>query len=278
MECPVELEGKKMAGNEIRLQAFIISWTGRHENALQIYREINDFCNVTIIYSDEDENNSFQSEVRAIRRPNNLMFGDKFLTALNVFSGDIFLLIHADCFCSSWLNLLQTCINDFNERPDIAVWSPVIENSWPPLELSEIMQIPDSSLSIVSNTDSIVFAINRGGVARLKVCDYEQNVHGWWAHVPAIVSSMSRGEIVVINREINVKHARGRGYNSLIAHDEGSKFLDNLSIQEKSIWILLHYHYEDSHRDHTSKSINGRIRRILNRLFFRTRRAPQRPD
>jgi hypothetical protein len=219
------------------LQAFIISWKGKHQSAEKIYREIQDHCNeVTIIYSDPNEFFSFDEDIRSIRRPNNLMFGDKMDACLKNFSGDIFLLIHADCFFDDWRKLISRCQYVFDNFPDVTLWSPIIENSWPLLEAAEMRQIHGSGLSVVASTDAIILGMNGEAVRRLNKCDYKQNVHGWAAHVPALVAGYARGKIAVMDRFIKVYHDPSRGYSSEVADREGREFLNSMSTEERALW------------------------------------------
>lgn len=228
-----------------RIQAFIISWSGTHANALNIYDCISAYCDKTfIVYSDRDDEFAFEETIFSIRRPNELMFGDKFRTCIEAFSGDIFLLIHADCHCDDWVHLLKTCGSDFLLYPEIGVWSPQIENSWPTLKMAEIFPLENSDLSIVANTDAIVFGLCSQAVERLRECDYEQNIHGWWAHVPAVIASHAQKRFAVVNRKITVRHAPGRGYVSGVAHAEGRQFLRNMSVREQALWVTIEHYCE----------------------------------
>jgi hypothetical protein len=110
------------------IQAFIISWAGKHQNAQKIYRAICERCDVTtVVYSDPEDACHFAGNINSIRRPNELMFGDKFETSIRAFSGHVFLLIHADCCCDGWETLVERCKYVFENHPDVAVLSPVVQ-------------------------------------------------------------------------------------------------------------------------------------------------------
>lgn len=233
----------------VRLDAFIISWTGTHDAAVAIHDAIRPTANrTTVVFSDCDDTFAFESRVAAVRRPNQLMFGDKLRACLDLFAGDVFLLAHADCTCSDWPRLCQTVVDDFTTH-GCAVWSPDVTNSSPPLENAEIIRLPGTSLSLVANIDALVFALDRPAVLRLLRSDIEANVHGWWSPVPVVADALLRGKRVVMNRRVKVEHAKGRGYESSAAAALGHRFLDGLSADERAIWTTLdHWLNRNRHR------------------------------
>jgi len=244
----------------MRLHSFIISWAKHHSHAEQIYRQIQSACDkVHVVFSDPSPESPFLPDIQSIRRPDNLMFGDKLAACLDAFSGDLFLLIHADCTCKDWHRVASLCLDDFCRFPHIGLWSPLVTNSLPALEFAEIAKLPNSSLSHVANTDCIVIAMRKEGVDTLRKCDLRSNVHGWWGHVPALVELIDSGKIAVMNYAIRVSHATGRGYSSEQAGVEGFYYLKKMPARHQAIWEEMKLYCEHRARSATV------IQRLLNR-------------
>ena len=64
-------------------------------------------------------------------------------------------------------------------------------------------------------------------------------MHGWWAHIPAVVDSYLHDKLVVMDRSIKIYHEAGRGYSDQKADLEGKEFLRCMSLQERGMWKVL---------------------------------------
>lgn len=62
--------------NEISIHAFVISWSGKHENSISIAEKIKKHVSrITIIYSDPDSEMSLQSSCEMVRVTNDWILG-----------------------------------------------------------------------------------------------------------------------------------------------------------------------------------------------------------
>jgi hypothetical protein len=190
---------------------------------------------LTMVYSDPDESISFQ-DIRAIRRPNNLFFADKFQTCLAHCKSDILLMVHADCFCESWSGLVESCLSAFDSFDSVSLWAPNIDNTPFNIANAELVQIDGSNLSVVAQTDGLVLAFDHAARERLKRCSFEGNIYGWGIDWMMICNAYASGRIAVVDRSINVHHRAGTGYSGVAAKQQMLTFLEQMTIDEKAIY------------------------------------------
>ncbi len=101
--------------NAKEIRVCIISWTGKHDKAKSIYKSLKDSVEkLTIIYSDQDPNFFFEDKYSSTKTSNELYWGDKFKTSIDMFTENVLLIIHADCECENWKLLFEKCKNAFS--------------------------------------------------------------------------------------------------------------------------------------------------------------------
>lgn len=217
------------------VHAFVISWFGKHDNAERIIRAIAPASDsVTVIYSDPDNNLYPKFSCQAIRRPNNLFFGDKFQACIDSFDSDVMLLIHADCDCDNWSEIPERCRHAVEKIPNIGVWTPLIDFNYWSVDRTEIDQIPNSSLSVVALTDAIVVGLTRQIVARMRKADLEGNVYGWGIDPMFNYYTYAIGKISVVDRSVLVRHPSGTEYSWDAATAQQLEFLKQLTPAERA--------------------------------------------
>lgn len=222
------------------IHTFIISWRGKHENAESIVKAVAQTSTfVSVIYSDPNVAISPEFSCPAIRRPNNLFFGDKFQTCLDLCASDILLIICADCSCNDWSEVTERCRRAIEQNFDIGVWAPLIESSDWDLDRTEIEKIPNSSLSIVAQTDSIVFGLTSQIADRIRQADLAENDYGWGIDLMFNYFTYSLGKISVVDRDILIEHRLGSNYPVAAATAQLIEFLKQLTLAEKTQSALL---------------------------------------
>lgn len=222
------------------IHSFIISWEGKHANAETIAQAIkNQSDHTTIVYSDPKPDFLFDPSFESLRRPNDLMFGDKFQACLANCKSEILLLIHADCNCEQWSSIVKKCRDAFDEFPDINVWCPLIDFTSYNIKATEISKIADSNLSIAAATDAIVVAFRSSTIDKFSTCDLDKNLHGWGIDWILACHTYASNMIAVIDRSIHVHHEKTRDYSHEIAREEMIEFLDGLTQGEKTLYKLL---------------------------------------
>jgi hypothetical protein len=231
-------EGERKYKNSIH--TFVISWFGKHENAESIVKAVTQTSTyVSVIYSDPNINVLPQFSCQAIRRPNDLFFADKFRACLESCDADILLLIHADCDCDNWSEIPERCRLAIEENPDIGVWSPLIDFTDWGLDRTEIKKIPESSLSIVVQTDAVVFGLTRVVADRMRKANFRKNIYGWGTDLMFNYYTYSLGEISVVDRNLLVRHPLGSKYSIEVATAQLIEFLKQLTPAEKAQSALL---------------------------------------
>lgn len=215
------------------IHVFIISWMNQHQNATSIANKLSPAADhVSIVYSDPDPHLFIDTECEAIKRPNNLFWGDKFKTCLDTCQSKLMLVIHADCICDDWQHLVTKCVTDFKENQQIAVWAPFVSGSSHPLETTQIFQLPDSPLYVTAQTDGLVFCLSRHSQERMRKADYSENVYGWGIDWLFNAHAFSTNRLVVVDSSISVKHPKERGYETRDARSQKEAFLKQFSPTE----------------------------------------------
>src|SRR5687768_15605602 len=111
-----------------KMDVFVISWAGRHQDAIAIIKQLQRYS-PKVVYSDPSPDLVPAFPSSAIRRPNHLFWGDKFQACLNATTSDMMLVIHADCRCHKWDQLVQRFADCSARNPDVGVWAPSIEGT-----------------------------------------------------------------------------------------------------------------------------------------------------
>ena len=217
------------------IYTFVISWFGKHDNANRIAKAVVPASNsVTVVYSDPGGNLSRKFFCPSIERPNDSFFSDKFRACIDSCDADIILIIHADCQCDHWHKIPAHCKRTIEENPDIGVWAPMIDFSDWGLERTEIDKIPDSSFSIVAQTDGIVVGLTRQIVDRMRKVNLANNVYGWGIDLMYNYYTYSIGKISVVDRSLFVRHPDRTQYSTEAAFAEQREFMKQLTPAERT--------------------------------------------
>ena len=215
------------------MQVFIVSWAGKHSNAVQMAKQISAIHhNVTIVYSDPFPGAQLDTPSRTIRRPNELFWGDKFKTCLDACGDEPMLVLHADCTHQDWGALFQHCKQTVTKIPNIGVWSPTIDYVPWNLEIETLQTIPNTSLSLAVRTDAICFYLAAPIVQRMKQVDYQRNVYGRGIEALFVANAFTRGLMVVIDQAVCVHHPNSSGYPVDIANQQCTEFMKQFNIME----------------------------------------------
>lgn len=222
------------------INVFIISWAGKHENAVHIANQVLEVTNdVTIVYSDPDESWQLDAPCPTIRRPNDLFWGDKFKTCIDACGDNALLIIHADCTYWNWGHLALRCANVVNANPLFGVWAPRIDYVPWPLEGVIIADLDDGQLAVTSRTDGIVFYLAAPIVERMRKANYDKNVFGRGIEMVFAAATFARGLLCIVDKSITVTHPKETGYSELEAHHQLNEFLKQMDLREHMQHIML---------------------------------------
>jgi len=217
----------------LTIDAYIFSWTGFHARAATIAKALLERVNrVTVVYSDREDDVS-TGEGRWIRVPNQYFGGKKFERCLAEFNGDIMLLITADAQRDNWASLINACGQAFTRNGAIGVWSANVKYSPWHLKRTSLSMIENTSLHLVTQTDSIVWAISKDTVGRLAQLDYSRNNIGWGIDTIACAYCHATGRLVTVDEKVTAFHPLAKGYDNLDAIRQYAAFLNQMSAEEK---------------------------------------------
>lgn len=193
---------------------FIISWTGRHPNALHIAHQVRQVAErVTVVYSDADPALALDAPCGLIRRPNELFWADKFKACLDACGDAAMLVIHADCDCDDWGALVQAHASAVARLDRVGVWAPRISGTDYELDVVRVLPVAGTCLNLVALTDGIVFALSPSIVARMRLVDYSGNRFGWGIDLLFCAAAHVRQQRVIIDESVSVRHPADRGYD-----------------------------------------------------------------
>lgn len=216
------------------VQCFIICWTGKEQNAIEIAKAVHPHVEcLTVVYSN-DTDHEFSGFGNWVRVPNEEYYGRKVARCLKSFSGQIFLLIHADVSCDDWAGLVNKCVGAFRRDGKVGYWSPEIDGTWFRIE-NCLLRAPtqDSKLAVVAQNDGIVWAVPEEVAADLASLNYADNNLGWGVDWASLGYCYRRGLIAVRDMSCIVRHPLERGYSRALAVDQMYNFLRQLGLSER---------------------------------------------
>lgn len=226
-----------------KINIYIISWTGFHESATLIYDEISNNSNIKnlkIIYSDSNPFYRLDDSYRSILVENEKYWGGKFEVLMNDNLENIdTMVIQADAKSESWNDLVNRFHEVFLKYSSVGVWTPKINFTTWHKERVFVSPTSDPKISVVAQTDGIVFGFRGFLLERLRAMDFSENNIGWGIDWVLIISSIKANLVSVMDEHCYVHHKKGSGYDHSLALQQMNKFLSQLSINEKFIFNLL---------------------------------------
>jgi len=237
-----------LASVPLKIDIFVDSWTGKHQNAAHIAKAMHAIgYRVTIVYC--DENDILPSDpCRLVLVPREWFFGKKFEKCLNEFSGDIMLHITADARCDDWCALVRRCREAFERVPQLGIWSPTIEgsNCWT-LERTAIATIEAGSLHLVTQTNEIVWALSAEVVNHMRSFDFDKSNLGGGIDTAAALFCHVNNKLIAVDGTVFVHHPHGTSYDSDESRKQMENFLKQLTAQEQAQHELIREYFNRSH-------------------------------
>lgn len=226
------------------IHVFIISWKGQHERAAAIARSLEAHTDrLSVVYSDPGEQPACLEGHHPIRRDNDLFWADKFQACLEYCAPDeIMLLIHADCRCDDWPEIVTLCRAGFARFPDMGVWAPRLTGTpWRP-ERIRMKRIPGTQCCTVAQTDGLVFALSPALYPRMKQADYSGNLYGLGIDWMFVSAAYARGMTAIVDESITVHHPVTRGYSTKEARAMKHAFLLQMPPDEQAAYKRIRIH------------------------------------
>ena len=225
-----------------QLHACIISWSHQEKKAEAIANTSAPLVDkLTVIYSTEDES-SFEGHGNWVKVPNHFYFGKKFEKMLKLHRGDILLNIQADCESEDWGHLIKRCREAFQKQSQLWLWAPLIDfTPWTNKHV-ELSYNPITKESLVTQTDSLVWAFAKPLIQKMKLLNYKKNNFGWGIDWIASTYAFHNKHLVVRDQSILVRHPKGTGYDVTKAYMQQKKFLSQLTEKEHMTYHALQFY------------------------------------
>lgn len=239
------------------IHVFIICWVGKEAFAHHIADSLIDHVDhLTVIYSNENDKVETGSG-NWHKVPNEWFFGKKFHACLeHHHNEDIFLQIAADAQSDDWPGLVTKCKDAFDEYSQLGVWTPDITHTPWSQDRTAICQVDKDHFWSVIQTDAIVWAFSNQVTNRLKQLNYQNNNLGWGVDWAAIAIAYGSNLLVLRDTSVEVIHPQGSGYASKDASNQMEDFLSQLTLQERTLVLLLQEFYKSKDKD---KLLNERL-------------------
>jgi hypothetical protein len=218
-----------------KVNIYIISWPGYHQQALLIAKSLlHHSSTIKIIYSDPERVDPWNSTAPCpiIRRSHHLFFSDKFKACIDDAGFNSVLVIHADAKCNDWSYLLRKFNQMALSSIKWGVWAPNISGTPFELAVSRLAKVPDSDYVIGAVTDAIVFALHSSVVSRVREIDLSRNLYGWGIDVLFCAVSRVLNLMILIDESVRVFHSQGSGYPKDLARSQANEFLKLFSVEE----------------------------------------------
>ena len=227
------------------MHAFIIAWTGKHEQALAIGQAIRSRVeNLTIVYSDDDPDLTLTATDIALEVvPNAWFWGKKFEHCIHRSNDPITLVIHADTTCEDWSTLVDRARKAFGAIPHLGVYAPLIDYTYWDLGKVELGLLSDRNYSVVAQTDGIVFAMSRNVKERLRLLNYDDNIYGWGIDWAMVSYCYANRMIAIVDKAVKIDHPLGTGYDQQTAKNQEIEFTRQLDFHEQIQFRLLNAYY-----------------------------------
>lgn len=256
----------------MKIHAYVLSWTGRHENALAIAAAIQPSADqLTIIYSDRDDSFELAANCEAIKVPNSWFFGQKFELGMRKCASDVMLCVDADVTCEDWPRLIERCRWAYQEGQHVGVWAPLVDYTPHSLARTRILTFPGSTLHAVCFTDSITFALPRMIREQLLGLGCERNTYGWGVDIAAAAIGLQQGLVPVLDESVTVRHPNGSGYARRDAHRLMLEFVKRLPAHQAVYLELINSYYQGRRRNPLSLMLWRRLRWLRRLIPIRGR-------
>jgi hypothetical protein len=239
---------------EVRIHAFVISWSGRDAAAAAIAQELAPHVEIlTVIHSDSSGSPPLKTQGWEIV-PDTHFYGMKFRRSLDLFSGDVMLQVQADTVCTDWAGLVAAARHTFAARPCVGVWSPDVNFTPMPARLTTLASA-EGPLRHVAIIDGIVWALSAAVCGRLAAFDYTRNNVGWGIDWAAATFAHASGHEVLVDTSITVAHPMSRGYATENALDQLEEFLEELDDHERAMRAMIQGFLAPRRSDHPVRDL-----------------------
>jgi hypothetical protein len=219
----------------MRIHPFIFCWKGHYNKALELEKIfLNIFGRVTVINS--DENNRPENWINLT---DEAYFAEQFVTACNLFDGDIMFHVQADVSYENWTQVAESAVKYYNKYK-FGIYAPNIDfTDVTNVNLSGVENMQDSNLKLVSNTDCSAWFIDGNVIEYFKnnfKNDYLNTKFGWGICLCLSAICLKIKKLVMRDYSFTLKHPKHRGYNTSLANSACDLFYKKIRQNNMEIY------------------------------------------
>jgi hypothetical protein len=204
----------------LNIQPFIFNWRNQYDKTKKIESSLlKIFDRVDVINSDDLHNEPHWTNIGE-----QAYFAEQFLTAVNMFDGDIFFHIQGDIEFDRWEELVDAA-QKYYEKYQWGIYAPNVDYTWYSSQNADIQTIrftEDTNLRAVSNPDCTIWFIHRDIINTLKQNPFDLSFmkYGWGLDLILCGNSYLQKRLVMRDYEFTVDHPPGTGYMQNEAFEE----------------------------------------------------------
>jgi hypothetical protein len=229
----------------LNIQPFIFNWRGQYEKTCKIESDLlKIFDRVQVINSDEAHNKSEWTNIGE-----SAYFAKQFLTAIELFDGDIFLHIQGDITFDRWAELVESA-KEYYAAFNWGIYAPNVDYTWynsSNADINTIQFTNHPNLKVVSNPDCTVWFIHKDIVDTLKNNPFDLSFTkiGWGLDLILCGNSFLQKRLVIRDYSYTVSHPQGTSYVQDQAFKEMNELISKCSPQLQEAINLIRYHKDD---------------------------------
>jgi hypothetical protein len=225
------------------IQPFIFNWKNQIQKVLDTEVAIQRiFSNLIVINSDEDNNKQHW-----INLGDDAYFSDQFLTAIDLFDGDILFHIQGDAVYHNWEGVVASAIENF-EKYNWGVYAPNINYTYHDVDKVNIKWdlTKNTNISLVSCTDCTCWFIHKDiiDLIKEKKIDLAKSKYGWGIDMLTCAISYNAGRPVLRDYDHTINHPKGTGYNEDAARKQMYDLYSSIDID--LVTIISHIYRDRS--------------------------------
>ena len=229
----------------LNIQPFIFNWNNQFEKTCKIEADLlTIFDKVSIINSDDNKTKDGWTNIG-----NQSYFTKQFLTAINIFDGDVFFHIQGDIQFDRWNELIESA-RKYYDKYRWGIYAPNVDYTWYDSNNADIKAIEFtdySNLKMVSNPDCTVWFIHKDIINQLKnnPFDLSFNKMGWGLDLILCANSYAQKRPVIRDYDYKVIHPRGTGYKQQEAATEMMELIYKCTPEIQNIIHKIRFNKEE---------------------------------
>lgn len=218
----------------VKVVPFIFNWKNQFESAKRTEDQLKEICSEVYVINSDSKN----TRPGWIDIGEDAYYAEQFLTAIDLFDGDILLQVQADTSYHDWQAVLDNALKYFGKY-NWGVFAPNVDfTAWKSTRVNvDSEYFTETELSLVSCTDCTCWFIHRDMVRQFvsRKALFSKNKYGWGIDLLMAALSYSNGRPVIRDYGHTIDHPKGCGYDHAAALLELEKFNEDVDDELKPI-------------------------------------------